>query len=397
MSVRACDIAILGGGLAGGLTALAVARARPDLRLLLVEQGETLGGNHVWSFFGSDVGKAGRELLGSMVAAAWPDYEVRFPEYERRLKTAYYSITSARFDAALRAALPADAILTGTKVLACSANAATLGDGTRIEAKSVIDARGIRNLGHLTGGWQKFMGRTLRLPSPHGLDRPIVMDATVDQLDGYRFVYCLPFTETELFIEDTYYSDSSTLDPAVLGARIEAYAAAHGWYEGEVIHEEAGVLPVVAGGDFEAFWRSTGGAMARVGTRAGLFQPLTSYSLPDAVRFALAIARHADLDGAHLAALTERRAREHWRKGAFYRTLSAMLFGAGAPIDRYKVLQRFYKLDRKLIERFYAGRSSGLDKLRILSGKPPVPVGEALKVITKMTTLQPLNLAGTRK
>ena len=397
MSLRKCDIAILGGGLAGGLTALAIARAQPDLSLLLVEQGEKLGGNHVWSFFGSDVDKKGRELLAPLVAAGWRGYDVRFPDFERTLDTTYYSITSERFDAALRTALPARAIVTGLRVLACSADAATLSDGSRIDARSVIDARGLRNLGHLTGGWQKFMGRRLRLPSAHGLQRPVVMDATVDQLDGYRFVYCLPFSETEVFIEDTYYSDSPTLDTEALGERIAGYAAAQGWYDGEVVAEETGVLPVVAGGDFDAFWRSTGGAVARVGGRAGLFHPLTSYSLPDAVRFALAIARRADLDGAHLAAFTERRAREHWRKSRFYRTLSAMLFGAGAPIDRYRVLQRFYRLDRKLIERFYAGRSSSLDRVRILAGRPPVPLLSAFKVIAGMKKPPALTLAGMRK
>jgi lycopene beta-cyclase len=32
-----------------------------------------------------------------------------------------------------------------------------------------------------------------------------------------------------------------------------------------------------------------------------------------------------------------------------------------------------------LIRRFYAGRTTAADKLRILSGKPPVPVLEAMK------------------
>lgn len=397
MTARKTDIAILGGGLAGGLAALAISRYAPNLAILLVEQDERLGGNHVWSFFGSDVGKAGRDLLAPLVVAAWRDYEVRFPAYERRLDTSYYSMTSERLDSVVRASLPESSILTGLRVLACSAEAATLSDGTRIEARAVIDARGIRHLGHLVGGWQKFVGRRLRFPNPHGLSRPIVMDATVDQLDGYRFVYCLPFSDTEMFIEDTYYSDSPTIDTGAIGARIDAYATAKGWVGGEVTGEETGVLPVVAGGDFDGFWRSTGGSVARLGTRGGLFQPLTSYSLPDAVRSALAVAGRAELDGAMLAAFTERRAREHWRRGRFYRQLSAMLFGAGAPIDRYRVLERFYRLDRKLIERFYAGRSTLFDKARILAGKPPVPLGDAIRVLTGAKRLAPLSLAGMRK
>jgi lycopene beta-cyclase len=62
--------------------------------------------------------------------------------------------------------------------------------------------------------------------------------------------------------------------------------------------------------------------------------------------------------------------------------LSAMLFAAAQPGDRYRVLQRFYRLDRRLIERFYAGQSSLADKARILAGRPPVPIGAALGVLT---------------
>ena len=45
---------IAGGGLAGGLAALAFAK-RPELEVLLIEQGASFGGNHVWSFFDSDI------------------------------------------------------------------------------------------------------------------------------------------------------------------------------------------------------------------------------------------------------------------------------------------------------------------------------------------------------
>jgi lycopene beta-cyclase len=58
-----------------------------------------------------------------------------------------------------------------------------------------------------------------------------------------------------------------------------------------------------------------------------------------------------------------------------------LLFGAAAPHERYRVLERFYRLSGPLIARFYAGSSTGLDKLRILSGKPPVPLLRALRVL----------------
>ena len=58
--------------------------------------------------------------------------------------------------------------------------------------------------------------------------------------------------------------------------------------------------------------------------------------------------------------------------------LSTMLFGAATPKRRYKVLERFYDLSPGLIERFYAGRSSWADRVRILIGRPPVRVSAAL-------------------
>ena len=72
---------------------------------------------------------------------------------------------------------------------------------------------------------------------------------------------------------------------------------------------------------------------------------------------------------------------QQWRSQRFLRLLNRMLFFASAPSQRYRLLQRFYKLPQKLIERFYAAQSTPFDKLRILSGKPPVPVLAAVKAM----------------
>ena len=391
MTTPDADVAILGGGLAGGLIALALHTRRPDLRLLLIERDGRLGGNHVWSFFATDLDAAGTALVEPLIAARWQGYTIRFPRYTRELGSAYNSVTSERFDAALRATLPAAAIRTGTEVRAATPTSVTLADGQVLQVGGVIDARGAATLPHLTGGWQKFVGRMIRTARPHGLERPVVMDATVAQLDGYRFVYCLPFGPDRVFVEDTYYADEPALDVPVLRQRVADYCAAAGWEIAEVLGEETGVLPVVAGGDFAAFRAATDQGVAQAGIRAGLFQPLTSYSLPDAVRYALSIAGSANLSGTGLLAASRAWGEAHWRKSAFYRMLTAMLFGAAAPAERYRVLQRFYGLDSRLIERFYAGGTTMTDKLRILTGKPPVPISAAIRAITGGVPFAPLD------
>jgi lycopene beta-cyclase len=58
-----------------------------------------------------------------------------------------------------------------------------------------------------------------------------------------------------------------------------------------------------------------------------------------------------------------------------------MLFRAADPPHRYRVLEHFYRLPEPVIARFYAGRSTMLDKMRILSGRPPVPIGRALSAL----------------
>ena len=210
----------------------------------------------------------------------------------------------------------------------------------------------------------------------------MVMDATVAQLDGYRFVYCLPLAATRMFIEDTYYSDTPGLDRAALGERIHDYAAARGWQVDQPAREESGVLPVAMDGDFEEYWKSGGNKTAKAGMRAGLFHPTTGYSLPDAVRTAALIAASGDLSGGALHDLTHGFARDMWRRRGFYRMLDKMLFLAAEPEERYRVLERFYRLSPQLIGRFYAGRSTMSDKARILTGKPPVPIGRAIRAIT---------------
>ena len=210
------------------------------------------------------------------------------------------------------------------------------------------------------------------------LDGPILMDATVEQFDGYRFVYTLPFSASRLLIEDTYYSESRALDRVAVKQRVLDYADDQGWRVGGITAEEDGVLPIVLAGDIAAFWAERSVGVPCSGMRAALFHPTTGYSLPEAVRLADEVASLQQLDSVSLDLVVRRRSVETWNRGGFFRLLNRMLFLAADPHLRYRVLERFYRLPEPLIERFYAGRPSLLDRVRVLTGKPPVPLTRAL-------------------
>lgn len=364
---------IAGGGLAGSLVAFALATRRPEVEFLLVEPGERLGGNHIWSFFDGDVDEAGRGLVAPLISKSWPAHEVIFPKRRRRLGFGYNSVKSSLLDKVVRGAVPAGRIRRAS-VAALGADFVALDGGERIAAAGVIDARGPGDFSGLELAWQKFVGRTYRTTAAHDRKIPIIMDATVEQVDGYRFVYTLPFAADDLLIEDTYYSDTADLDVLQLRSRIDAYARG----AGEVTGEETGVLPVALGGSVESLW--TGGA-ALLGLRGGFFHPTTGYSLPDAVANALLLAEQRDFGGPALFNLFRERACKLWKERAFFRLLNRMMFRAAAPEQRYRVLEHFYRLPEPLIARFYAAKLTRLDKVRILTGRPPVPVLKALKAM----------------
>src|SRR3546814_3139044 len=105
------------------------------------------------------------------------------------------------------------------------------------------------------------------------------------------------------------------MDADVLKARIGEYVGARGWTVAGVAREEAGALPVALGGDIAAYLAS-GGPAPNLGVRAGLFYPTTGYSLPDAVRAAVELARLPHISAAATARVMEATARKLWPSGS---------------------------------------------------------------------------------
>jgi len=375
------DLLIVGGGLWGSLAAAALKRHRPEVRFLLLEAGPRLGGSHTWSYHDSDVPDSMRDIVRAASHAHWDEHEVRFPARTRRLATGYGSMTDQSLHDAI-APLLGDSLRLGTRFDPASAPSAA----------AVWDVRGFAPFTQPGSapvtGFQKFVGYEVALAKPHGLRGPILMDATVPQLGDYRFVYTLPFGERTVLIEDTRYSDTDAIDEAHFDAEIRAYAKGQGWEITTVIRKEIAALPI----PFEAAYFDQCVPVPPLaselpipgGTRAGLFHEVTGYSVPNALAFIDALIRIPDLKAhprATLRALTlETLAATRWQRH-YLLMLSRMLFRAAEPDLRYRIFERFYGLSEGLIQRFYAGRLQISDAIRIVAGKPPVPILRALKTL----------------
>ena len=373
-------IAVIGGGLAGCLTAQALVylyRNSKNVEISLYDKASELCGTHTWCFHDSDVPTNQKEWLLPLISKSWGQYRVHFPAHSKLLNLKYLCIRSAdlrqKTDALSQQGLINTNLNTEVKVLSP--------DCIEYNSKTykfdyVIDCRGWNTLKTInkTDGFQKFIGLELELESAHKLQEAIVMDARVEQIDGYRFLYVLPFSENTLLVEDTYYSNSPELNNDVIKQRIHQYCANNNWIIKKIHYQEKGslLIPSKSAKSFNTH--------ICLGVQAHQYQPVTGYSTPyilSDLDLLLTAIKNNESSELILNKLNIKRYSQK-QKTYFYILLNKMLFGAAKPKERYKILQRFYTFDEKLVQRFNAGQTSLFDMLRILSGRPPVSVWRAV-------------------
>ncbi len=369
------DCLIVGGGLAGGLLLEALSHFHPEARVLLIEKNGTLGGNHTWCFHESDVMSSDSEWLMRLISKSWPSYEVFFPLYHRKLESEYFAIRSEDFHERLMDT-HRNSIRLNQMIKSMDDKKVILENGEIHYASCVIDARGWRENPAGEFGYQKFLGLDVQLKKPHGLTSVRLKDVRVPQTDGYRFIYLLPWSETELLIEDTYYSNTPDLNPEVIKSEILKYLHDQGWEIERIIREEQGSLPLALKID-----KNRRSEVLKLGASSGIYQPVTGYTFPQTLERVHALAENSRIDLADWKNILDLYDEKFYQQAKYLCLLNRMLFKASHPSKRYLMLERFYTLPQELIERFYQGKLNLKDRLRLLWGKPPVSVLKAIKAL----------------
>ncbi|MEM6497693.1 MAG: lycopene cyclase family protein, partial [Pseudomonadota bacterium] len=103
--------------------------------------------------------------------------------------------------------------------------------------------------------------------------------------------------------------------------------------------------------------------------------------LPFAVRIANKLPAIQVLESKAVAEFLRTEAQAAWDKQSFFRLLNRFLFLAAQGSERRRIFERFYRLPRPLIERFYAANLTAADKARIVLGRPPVALHKAVAAI----------------
>lgn len=355
---------IAGGGLAGCLAALALARLRPDVPLLLVSEEESFGCRGGWLFFEADIERPDRWLIERTVTQSWPGYFVAFPGNSHKLKAPLHRIDAAALDRQVRDTLRPDQYRLGARIVAVREDRLLLQGGEEIRADGAIDARGGANLSSLEVGWRTAAICDYRLGGAHKLDRPVLIDATVEQRDQLRFMTLLPLGPDRLVVKDVRLTTEAEPDHAAGSSGIEDYLLGLGWRPDHVLEESASTAPLPLGGDFAAFWRSGGARVAKIGVRGGFLHPNSGQEVADAVATALLVAAQRDFSGPALHDALEQEAAWLWKKREWHRELNRVLLKADEGAAR-SMLERLYALDPPILQRLLGARTNLLDRRKI--------------------------------
>lgn len=355
---------IAGGGVSASLAALAMARLRPEVPILLVPEGEELGGNRTLLLFDEGLSDEERELVAPLIADSWDSVYTAFPDKSRKLKLTCHAITPEQIEAAVREALRPDQIRMEDKIVAVRDTSLLLQGGETILGQGAVDARLWAHQTTLELGWRRSFGWLCEFAAPHRVDRPVLVDATTSEGKLCSFFSLIPFGQTRLLVDRIEYGAGSEIDTAAAGRAIADYVAARGWKGAAAERQEGGAVPVAMGGDFQAYWRIGGARVAKLGARGGFFHPATGSPLPDAIRTALLLARQRDFSGAALHDLFEAEATSLWKKREFYRGFNRLVLRSGrgcAP------LAGLFSLDTAVIGRFEADQLGLFDRRKVMA------------------------------
>ncbi len=201
------DVAIVGGGLLGCLLALAFARRRPDIRLVVFEQCERFGGDMLEPVVLDEAPDSCRSLIDGAIVKIWPACYVILPDSCQSFDDPVALVDPRQLHLEMIESVAGDCLAS------CVVEAI---DGPRIvtdrgafRAQHVIDTRGKARFDRF-----QFERRTQYrdFGLDHGLEAPVLADFSQSHGD-WAFLQMFPIDHQRIIVEHWRRDERSPLPP----------------------------------------------------------------------------------------------------------------------------------------------------------------------------------------
>lgn len=276
----AADLLLLGGGPAA--LALAAEAQRFGLRVAIIDDAPLDGFSASFGLFVDEL----PDHLRAAVDAQWGGVDFRSERGSRAVDRPYARLHSDMLRQVMVQACDSCRMVSGrvVGVERCDDGfAVQLSDDRVLHAPRVVDCTGHRRV--LTGGagarrFQIALGGTLN--THHGLTRPLLMDFSGPARG--TFLYALPMSDTELFVEETALITSAAPDWNELERRLRARLDGMGLTGPLDLHERCVIPMDPTLPDFDS-------PVLAFGAAAAMVHPATGYQLAASLALAPDLAR----------------------------------------------------------------------------------------------------------
>ncbi|MFP9112906.1 lycopene cyclase family protein [Flavobacterium sp. RHBU_3] len=284
-----------GSGLAALLTAYRMATSGrfADKQILLIDPDTKTVNDRTWCFWEEGAGEWDSILYRSWNTALFANDDFRteldFEDYRYKMVRGadFYAFIKAALDAHPNITMLQEMVLSfkdlGTDVLVKTKN-------TEYTCDKLFNSIYCPTLPALQKKYpvlqQHFIGWHIKTEQPvFNPAVPVFMDFSIPQKGNTRFMYVLPFSETEAIVEYTLFS-KDLLPQQEYEAAIQEYIANLGVTHYEILDKEKGSIPMTS----YKFWEVNSPNIMHIGSAGGWTKASTGYTFKNANRFSQQLA-----------------------------------------------------------------------------------------------------------
>ncbi|MES2811395.1 MAG: lycopene cyclase family protein [Bacteroidota bacterium] len=233
---------------------------------------------------------------------------------------------------------------------------------------SVLDLNEVTNQSQYPLLQQHFIGWFIKNNTPvFSSESAYFMDFTVSQKKSTRFMYVLPFSETEALVEYTLFSPTMLKEEEYEG-EITKYLVAKGIQDFEVTAKEKGNIPMTA----YPFWNKNTQRVLHIGTAGGWTKASTGYTFKNATKQTKKLVEVLQKEDLDFRLLKKK------NRFLFYDTLFVSVLYDNNELGKHIFSQMFTKVSPEKILRFLDEDSTLMEEIQIIWACPKLPFLKAL-------------------